>query len=303
MGNLKNSILPYLVIVFSILSIFTYSTVHAEAVNFDESLTIKEDYQKQRIITLAPHIIEMLFNLGVGDRVIATTEHSDFPEAANNIPRIGNYARLKLEKILAYEPNLIIAWRTGNPIDDVERLENLGLEVVYSDPRNLDDVAKELRLLGKLTGTQKKAEILAKQYEFDLKKLRNKFANRTPISVFYELWPNPLTTISNNAWPQQHLNVCGAKNPFEKGMVDYPQVGLEQVVIVRPEVIIQPLSKGEKTPNAVNWLKFNEIPASKHKQIITPSSDKLHRMTPRLLKELEKLCLDIDNSRKYYLEH
>lgn len=300
MNKLKNAILPYFVIVFTILS---FSTVYANATNLDDHLTIKEDYKKQRIITLAPHIIEMLFSLGVGDRVIATTDHSDFPDAANNVPRIGNYARLKIEKILAYEPDLIIAWRTGNPIDDVERLEKLGLKVAYSDPRNLDDVAEELRLLGKLTGTQAKAEKLAKQYEFDLKKLRTTFANKAPISVFYELWPNPLTTISNNAWPQQHLNVCGATNPFVNSIVDYPQIGLEQVVIVKPEVIIQPLSKGEKTPDAVNWLKFNEIPASKHKQIINPNSDKLHRMTPRLLKELEKLCWHIEGSRKYYLKH
>jgi len=266
-------------------------------------VNLNKVFEHQRIITLAPHIIEMLFNLGVGERVIATTDHSDFPEAANHVPRIGNYSRLKIEKILAYEPDLIIAWRTGNPIDDLERLEKLGLKVVYSDPRNLDDVAAELRLLGDLTGTQERAEILAKKYEKELKALRTKFANKSPISVFYELWSNPLTTISNNSWPQQHLNVCGAKNPFVKSIMDYPQIGLEQVVIAKPQLIIQPMSHGEPNPNAVNWFQWNEIPASKHKQLIQPNSDKLHRMTSRLLEELESLCISIDNSRKYYLQH
>lgn len=268
-----------------------------------EKEEVENAFKNQRIITLAPHIIEMLFNLGVGERVIATTDHSDFPEAANHVPRIGNYSRLKIEKILAYEPDLIIAWRTGNPIDDLERLEKLGLKVVYSDPRNLDDVAAELRLLGDLTGTQERAEILAKKYEKELKALRTKFANKSPISVFYELWSNPLTTISNNSWPQQHLNVCGAKNPFVKSIMDYPQIGLEQVVIAKPQLIIQPMSHGEPNPNAVNWFQWNEIPASKHKQLIQPNSDKLHRMTSRLLEELESLCISIDNSRKYYLGH
>lgn len=311
MKKLQYVRLPLFITIFSVFSLLCSPTAYAEDVIFSDNTSskvnvkadIKANIKEQRIITLAPHIIEMLFNLGVGNKVIATTEHSDYPEAANHVPRIGNYARLKLEKILAYEPDLIIAWRTGNPIDDLERLEKLGLNVVYSDPRNLDDVAKELRLLGKLTGSQERAEILAKRYESDLEKLRTTFANKAPISVFYELWPNPLTTISKNAWPQQHLNVCGATNSFSNSIVDYPQIGLEQVVIARPELIIQPISKGEKTPDAVNWFKFNEIPASIHKQIIFPNSDKLHRMTSRLLEELEELCVRIDNSRQYYLKH
>jgi len=260
----------------------------------------QKDTQKLRIITLAPHIVEMLYILGVGDQVIATTEHSDFPEQANHIPRIGNYVRLKIEKILAYEPDLIIAWRTGNPVDDLERLEKLGLNVIYSDPKTLADVAKELRLLGKYTNTTATAEILAKQYETKLKKLQERFVNTSPISVFYELWSTPLTTISNNSWPQQLLNVCGATNPFVNSATDYPQIGLEQVVIAKPELIIQPMSKGEPNPNAVNWFQWNTIPASQHKQLIKPNSDKLHRMTPRLLNELEKLCVSIDNARHYY---
>jgi len=258
--------------------------------------------KNQRIISLAPHIIEMLFSLGVGKNVVATTEHSDFPEAANQVPRIGNYARLKIEKILAYEPDLVIAWRLGNPLDDLARLKKLGVRIVYSDPKNLEDVADEMRLLGKLTGTSERADILANEYLAALKNLRQKFANKSPITVFYELWSNPLTTVSNNAWPQQHLNVCGAINPFIEGINDYPQIGLEQVVIAKPQLIIQPMSKGEPNPNAVNWLQWNEIPASIHKQLIQPNSDKLHRMTPRLLEELEKLCISIDNSRQYYDE-
>ena len=286
-------------VILTLFLLFFHSSAHA--LEQDQTPKNAPELKAQRIITLAPHIIEMLFNLGVGDRVIATTDHSDFPEAANNVPRIGNYARLKIEKILAYEPDLIIAWRTGNPTDDLERLEKLGLKVIYSDPRSLDDVAQELRLLGKLTGTEQRAEALAKKYEKNLAQLRTTYANKEPISVFYELWSNPLTTISNNSWPQQHLNVCGASNPFIKSMTDYPQIGLEQVVIAKPQLIIQPMSKGEPNPNAVNWFQWNEIPAAKHKQLIQPNSDKLHRMTSRLLEELEQLCKRIDNARDYYL--
>lgn len=256
--------------------------------------------KNQRIVALAPHIVEMLFSLGVGDRIVGTTEHSDYPEQANSIPRIGNYARLKIEKILAYQPDIIIAWRTGNPSDDLERLEKLGLKIVYSDPHDLTDVATELRLFGQLTGVSEHAEQLAKTYENELQSIKDEYADKSSISVFYELWSNPLTTVGRHALPQQHLSICGANNPFEKSATDYPQISLEQVVIARPELIIQPMSKGEPNPNAVNWQQWTEIPASKHNQLIKPNSDKLHRTTTRLLKELKQLCISIDKARKYY---
>jgi len=242
----------------------------------------------------------MLFELGVGDKVIGTTEHSDYPAAANSIPRIGNYARLKIEQILAYQPDLIIAWRTGNPSDDLARLEQLGLNVVYSDPQSLADVAQELRYFGELTGVTKLAESQAKKYENGLQAIRNTYQNKTPISVFYELWSRPLTTVAKHDWPQQHLDICGAKNPFGESKGVYPQIGLEQVVVAKPQLIIQPESAGEPNPDAVNWQQWLEIPAAKHKQFIQPNSDKLHRMTPRLLNELERLCMGIDKARQYY---
>lgn len=306
MMKLHNQITSLLLVLLTTFSMNTYADISANDIAKNETMQnigANKNTKKLRIITLAPHIVEMLFNLGIGDSVIATTEHSDFPEQANSIPRVGNYARLKIEKILAYEPDLIIAWRTGNPIDDLERLEKLGLNIIYSDPKTLSDVAKELRLLGKYTNTNERAEALAKTYELKLDRLKKSFANKGPITVFYELWSTPLTTISNNSWPQQLMNVCGATNPFVNSITDYPQIGLEQVVLAKPELIIQPMSKGEPNPNAVNWFQWNEIPASKHKQLIKPNSDKLHRMTPRLLNELEKLCISIDDSRNYYLKN
>lgn len=286
------------------LAFITTGTVVAVAVDVvDEVVTAERapiDYSQQRIIALAPHVVEMLFDIGVGDRIVATTEHSDFPLVANDIPRVGNYARLKIETILAYQPDLIIAWRTGNPSDDLERLQQLGLEVVYSDPVNLTDIAKEMRRFGKLTGSQELAEQKAAAFSAQLQQLKAQYQNKTAISVFYELWSKPLTTVAKNAWPQQHLNVCGASNPFTDLINDYPQINIEQIIIANPELIIQPMSAGEPNVDAIDWQQFKQVSAAKHKQLLTPNSDILHRMSYRLLTELTQLCIDIDSSREYY---
>lgn len=258
------------------------------------------DYSQQKIIALAPHVVEVLFDIGVGNRIVATTDHSDFPEQANSIPRVGNYARLKIEKILAYQPDLIIAWRTGNPSDDLERLEQLGLKVIYSDPIHLSDVAKELRLFGKLTGSSELAEQKAVEFEQKLSALKQQYQHKQTISVFYELWSKPLTTVARNAWPQQHIEICGASNPFKQLINDYPQINIEQIIVANPELIIQPMSAGEPNPDAIDWQEFKQVTAAKHQQLLKPNSDILHRMSYRLLTELEQLCLDIDKSRLFY---
>lgn len=292
----KKSLISKNINTTSILLVWLLSFVNTAAF----SATKTPDETHQRIISLAPHITEMLYSIGVGDRIVATMSHSDFPEAAKKLPIVGNYARLNIEKIMAYEPDLIIAWKTGNPSDDLARLTTLGFTIVYSDPKTLTDVAKEIKHLGKYTATVKKAAFIAEQYQFELNALRATYSKKAPVNVFYELWSHPLTTISQNAWPQQHLNICGANNPFSKGLADYPQIGLEQVLAAKPQLIIQPISNGEPNKNTVNWRQWQNIPAVKHNQIIMPNSDTLHRMTPRLLPELKKLCEKIDETRQYY---
>jgi len=251
----------------------------------------------KRIIALAPHIVEMLFEIGAGDVIIGTTEHADYPAAANDIPRIGNYARLNIEQVLTLDPDLIIAWRTGNPSDDLARLEKLGLNIVYSDPKALEDVAKEMQYFANLAGFPAKGKKVANAFLQRLSTIRQQYENKTAISTFYELWPQPLTTTANKAWSQQQLDVCRAENPFVDSATDYPQINIEDVVLAAPEIIIQPSSHSVKAPAAINWQQWPHIPAVKKNAFIKPNADKLHRMTSRSLGELASLCHKINKYR------
>lgn len=254
--------------------------------------------EAKRIIALAPHIVENLFQIGAGDRVIGTTDHSDYPEAAKNIPRIGNYARLNIEDILAADPDLIIAWKTGNPTDDLERLAKFGIRIVYSDPHTPEDVAGEFRRFGQLTGLEQQAEQQAAKYLAKLDNIKQQYQDKPWVSAFYELWPRPLTTIAANAWPQHLINICRASNPFVQSKTDYPQINLEQVVLKNPELIIQPRSSARSITDEINWKQWSEIPAVKNNAFIHPDENQLHRMTSRALNELTLLCQQIDEIRE-----
>jgi vitamin B12 transport system substrate-binding protein len=260
----------------------------------------KKKRQNLRIIALAPHIVESLFEVGAGQQIIATTAHADYPEAAKDIPQIGNYARLQIEKIIQLQPDLVIAWKTGNPGDDLARLKKYHTKVVYSNPKTLADVADELIMLGQLTGREDTAKKAASQYQQKLTALKKRYSDKTPVITFYELWSRPLRTVANNAWPQQQLGLCGAHNPFVNANTDYPSVGLEQVLITLPQVIIQPSKHAADSPDSINWSQWQHIPGAKNNFIFHPDADKVHRMTSRMLDEVALMCEQIDVARQFY---
>ncbi|MBL4631547.1 MAG: cobalamin-binding protein [Paraglaciecola sp.] len=260
-----------------------------------------DSLQKLRIIALAPHIVESLYAIGAGQQIIAATAHSDYPKAAEDILQVGNYARLQIEKIIQLKPDVIIAWKTGNPSEDLARLEKYQLKVIYSHPQTLEDVAKELIMLGKITGREAAANAIANQYLTTLQKIQKTYANKRKVSVFYELWSRPLRTVANKAWPQQQIELCGASNPFADAKDDYPSIGLEQVLVTLPQVVIQPSQHSANSPDSLNWPQWQHIPAVKNNFIFHPNADKIHRMTTRMLDEVVILCAQIDTARQFYL--
>lgn len=257
--------------------------------------TAKE--HKPSIIALAPHIVEMLYDIGAGEQIIGTTAFSDYPEQAKTIPIIGNYIRLQIEKVIALQPDVIIAWKTGNPSDDLARLKQLGFNIIYSQPNNFEDIAFEMREFGQLTGHEKQAEQQAQKLLRELRIIRKAYQDKAPITVFYELWSRPLTTVAKGSWPQQFLTICQASNPYENLAIPYPQVNIETVLQAPIQLIIQPLSINQTDKLGFNWQDWSIIPAVKNKQIIQPDADAMHRMTMRSLKQLRLLCADIDKTR------
>ncbi|MBU1437079.1 MAG: cobalamin-binding protein [Gammaproteobacteria bacterium] len=257
--------------------------------------------QPARLVVLAPNLVELIYSLGGGAQIVATTDHADYPAAALSIPRVGNYVGIQLEKVLALKPDAILVWETGTPTADILKMQQLGLKVVSFKTTQLEDIADQLRQLGVLVQQQVKAEELASAYLQRLTDLRQQYQSETAVSVFYELWDNPLSTISRDAWPQQHLKVCGATNIFENASAAYPQVGLEQVIAADPAIIIQPISKNEPR-TLVQWQRWPELKAIKNNQIIQPDSDLLHRATLRTLDGVASLCREISKSRQFYTQ-
>ena len=254
--------------------------------------------QPERIITLAPHIVESLYEIGAGEKIVATVQFSDYPEQALEIPRIGGYHGLQMEKILELKPDLIIAWKNGNRKEDIEKLIQLGLPIAYSETGKLADVPNSLLHLGKLTGHEQQAKVVAEQFEQKLKRIQNKYQKSTELSGFYELWPEPMRTINNNTLISELMMTCGVSNVFGDATTDYPQISIENVVVKKPDVIILPDERANKPQPKTDWTPWQFIPAVANNAFIKVNADHTHRFSSRLLIGVEAICQQADKYRK-----
>jgi len=251
----------------------------------------------QRVIALSPHAVEMLFLLGAGERIVATTKFADFPEQALSIPRIGGYNGIQIEKILALNPDLIIAWEDGNKTQDIEQMEKLGLNVYRSQTRSLDQIAQELITFGEMLGLETKGKRAAEQFTQRLKRIRDVNQNKRPVRFFYQLWDEPLRAMAAGSWINTVMESCQGVNVFDDPSLDYPQVSIENVLVSAPEAFVVPSHHGTLNANADRWKKWPEIPAIANNHIYFIEGDLLHRFSTRILDGMERVCLAFDKVR------
>ncbi|WP_372627709.1 cobalamin-binding protein [Arsukibacterium sp.] len=276
---------------------FSQATLAAESATPQPQAKPKQHAEpKQRIIALAPHITELLYAIGAGEQLVGVSAFSDYPQAAKVLPQVANYAGVNLEAILALKPDLVIAWKTGNVAADISRLQQFGINVVYSDPIQISDIANELRYLGDVTGHQQQAEVVATDFERQLAEIKAEYRNKPRLKVFFSMGTEPLTSVANQAWPAQAMALCATDNIIASASNDYPQPGLEQVLQEAPEVIIQ-ATAGATPADTRFWQAYPVIPAVALGQFVTVDADLLYRTSPRTLTGIRQLCQGLDSYR------
>src|SRR6266851_5228520 len=149
-----------------------------------------------RIISLSPHITELLFAAGAGDRIVGVDDSSDYPPAVARITRVGEPAALDVEGLLKLKPTLIVLWNSGTPARRKAELERLNLQLYVTDQHHLDDIGATLIEFGRLAGTEPVAAAAARRYRTELAQLRSQYAGRSRLRVFYQVWDRPLYTLS-----------------------------------------------------------------------------------------------------------
>lgn len=247
----------------------------------------------RRVVSLAPHLTEMLFAIGAQSRTVGAVDRSDYPAEARALPSVGAYHSPDLERLLALKPDLVVAWASGAPPAQVERLRGLGLAVWLTRGEQLDDVPRELRDLGRLTGHAPRAEQVARAYEDELARLTEAHRNLRPVSGFYEIWPQPLITVSDRHFIGQAMARCGIRNIVGEAMGATPTWSEEAVVRARPELLLT----SPPARDFQRWRRWSELPAVRHDMLVVMPADVLMRPGPRLIEGVRALCEAADRAR------
>ena len=274
------------------------AAVNAEITLADDSgrnVTLKQP--AQRVISLAPHLTELMFAAGAGSQVVGTVEYSNYPEAAKAIPRIGDSALLDLERIVALKPDLILVWQHGNAQRQLDKLLNLGIPVFYNQPDRLPHVARSVEKLGRLAGTEAIASTVAGAFVAREAELRKRYAARPPVRVFYQIWEKPLMTVNNDHLISDVIRLCGGQNVMGELKQLVPVISTEAVLEADPEVIAGATAEPDMRDNLDNWKAWPRILAVKRDNLFVIHTDLISRHTPRVLDGAQQMCENLDKAR------
>jgi iron complex transport system substrate-binding protein len=237
----------------------------------------------QRIVSLSPHLTEMLFDLGVGDRVVGTVSYSDYPQAAQQIPRVGDAFSVNVEAVLALAPDIVIAWQTGGANRALEKLRSLGMPIYVNEAPTLASIAASARQLSLLAGVGPRGEQLAVSFEQRLQKLRRP---QGPTRVFFQISDQNLYTVNNQHLIGQALNVCGATNIFGGVDVPVPLVSQEAVIGAGPQLIFYTQLPGQQAGDWVDrWAAL--LPGV---SLVPIDPNIISRPSLRMLVGIELIC-------------
>ena len=276
------------------------SQLKAEPISIidDAGNTITLSGPVHRVISLAPALTEIIYHVGGGNRLVGTVEHSDYPAVARNIHRVGAHDRFDFETILALQPDLILAWASGNPANQLSRLEKLGLLVYRAEPGTLESLASTIQQIGKVVGNAHEGVARSQELLIKANGIKQEFSHRQNLTVFYQVWHDPIITLNGNHIVSQLLRSCGATNLFSDLPDIAPVVSLESVIKRNPEVIVV----GGTPDGAPKWLKnwetWAHLTAVDRGHLFSVNADLLHRHSPRIILGLRELCETLDQARQ-----
>ncbi len=290
--GIKKAVLPLM------LLLLIHPGLHAAIVVADAAgvdFTLQQP--ARRIVSLAPHITELLFAVGAGERVVGTVEYSDYPKRARSVPRVGNHQSLDLETIVALKPDLVLAWSAGNPVAGLEKLKALGIPVYTSTSTGLEGIATLLRKFASLAGMAWRGEEVASHFERLLGELRQQYTHRPRVSVFMQIWGRPLMTINGRHFINDAIELCGGTNIFADLDSLAPTVATEAVIERDPEVIFVN-GKGRQYQRWLNaWRSWPHLRAVRNDALYEIKAHTIVRPTPRILMGVKRICHILDAHR------
>jgi iron complex transport system substrate-binding protein len=262
----------------------------------------------QRIITLAPHLSELVDSAGGSDRLVGVSAYSNHPTSVKQLPITSDARSIDLEKMKSLRPDLIIYWRGGtseSQIQSIKKTFNKDVQFIAVEPKKLTDIATDIETIGKALGTDLIAKKNADGLRLKITELRNQENNQSQqrssgkrkVRVFYQVWAQPLMTLNQDHIISDIIQLCGGEQLFANEKVLVPTVSRDAVIKANPEIIFTAVDNQKMSSDWSMWTSFPQLAATKNKAFIDLDGDIISRPSPRIMQGAQKICAEINRLR------
>ena len=251
--------------------------------------------QVLRIVCMAPNLTEILFALGLEERIVGVTLDSDYPLAAAKKLKVGTFWQPNIEAVIAAKPDLVITLGFDQQRNLAERLKRIGYNSLILSIEKVSELFEAIQIIGTATGKQREANELVRDITKKLDKLLALVGTNDRVRVLWVVQREPLRVAGRDTFINEIIELAGGENAIGPTLHKYPPIGAEQVIACQPEVIIEPAMNqgdpaGQQASALQYWSKFRNVPAVVNKRVYVISGDTVSRLGPRLYEGTETIA-------------
>ncbi|MFL1564095.1 cobalamin-binding protein [Pseudomonas sp. O64] len=246
----------------------------------------------ERVVSLAPSLSEIVLELGAADLLVGVLDGGERPAALAQVPSVGQYGQLNMERLLSLKPDLILLWPGSVGPAQREQLQRLNIPVYVAEPHSLEQLTSQIQAIAQQVGREEAGRQLAAQLRQRLAELRQRYQRAEPLRVFYQVWNQPLYTVGGGQIISDALSVCGARNVFDDLKLPAPQVSIESVLQRNPQLI---LAADQVQLDA--WKAWPQIAAVAEGRLQIVPDKGLERPSGQMIEAIAKLCQSVAPQR------
>ena len=257
-----------------------------------KSFTVKDDLGNsisfnttpQRIITLAPNLTEMIFDLRLENELVGNTRYCDYPEAARQVEKVGDMLTFNFEKIVTLKPDIVFITVEGNTKETYDKFRELGIKIFVSNPRTFTGIKKTYLDLGKIFGVEEKAKRIVAGWDSLVTNISRESKNYPEASAMFLIDTKPVMLAGKNTFINEYLEICRLKNIAADSPLNYPMFSREEILRRNPDYIIYPASNNEDFSSVIKiYPEWKNLKAVKNHHVLFVDRNLFTRPGPRFV--------------------
>jgi iron complex transport system substrate-binding protein len=248
-----------------------------------------------RIISMAPNLTEILFALGLGEKVVAVSSDSDYPPQTADRNKAGTFWQPNIEAVIAAKPDLVITLGFSQQRNLAQRLKRIGYNTMTLNIEKVSEFLNAIEQIGTATGSRRQARTLVTDIRARMHNLSVLVGTGDRVSVLYVVQREPLRVAGRDTFINEMIELAGGENAIGPTVHKYPPIGTEQLIRCGAQVIIEPVmgraDLPEQRAEAIEyWSRFKNVPAVRDGRVYVIDADTVSRLGPRLYDGIEKIA-------------